>query len=65
MRKISGLLAAAAMLAGCGGGGNEGGLTADENAELNKAAEMLDTAPETLPPLDQPPADNRGTAPKS
>jgi hypothetical protein len=50
-----GVLAAALILAGCGGGGdNAGGLTAEENAELNNAAEMLDTAPETLPPLDQP-----------
>lgn len=43
------------LLAGCGGGGGtEGGLTAEENAELNNAATMLDTAPETLPPLDEP-----------
>jgi len=49
-------LAAALLLAGCNGGdgGSEGGLTAEENAELNNAAEMLDTAPETLPPLDEP-----------
>lgn len=63
MRSGLSALAAVALLAGCGGGGsNEGGLTAEENAELNNAAEMLDTAPETLPPLDQPTA-NSGDLP--
>ena len=53
MRMLAGF-AALVLLAACGGGGNEGGLTAEENAELNNAATMLDTAPETLPPLDEP-----------
>jgi hypothetical protein len=51
MRKFY-VLTAAAMLTACGSGGNEGGLTAEENAELNNAAAMLDS--ETLPPLDEP-----------
>ncbi len=46
-------LAALALLAGCGGGGQEGGLTADENAELNNAANMLDAAPEALNGVDE------------
>lgn len=46
MIKLPGLLAVA-LLAGCGGG-EQGGLTADENAELNEAANMLDAAPEAL-----------------
>ncbi len=46
-------LAALALLAGCGGGGNEGGLTSEENAELNNAAAMLDSAPETLNGVDE------------
>ncbi len=46
-------LAALALLAGCGGGGQEGGLTADENAELNNAANMLDSAPEALNGVDE------------
>jgi len=41
------------LLAGCGGGGNEGGLTSDENAELNNAAAMLDSAPEALNGADE------------
>ena len=36
------LLAGAALLAACGGGEGEGGLTAEENDELNEAAAMLD-----------------------
>ena len=36
--------AALALLAGCGGGGNEGGLTSEENAKLNEAAAMLDNS---------------------
>jgi hypothetical protein len=62
MRAILG--ATLLLLAACGGGGNEGGLTAEENAELNNAAEMLDTAPEALPPLDQP-TDVNAAAPGS
>ena len=46
-------LAIIALLAGCGGGGNEGGLTSEENAELNNAAAMLDSAPEALNGVDE------------
>jgi hypothetical protein len=42
-----------ALLAGCGGGDTQGGLTADENAELNNAAAMLDSAPEALNGVDE------------
>lgn len=46
--------AALMVLAACGGGGgSEGGLTADENAELNNAANMLDSAPEALNGVDE------------
>jgi len=52
-----GALAALALLAGCGGGESQGvgGVTADEAAQLNNAAEMLDAsadglaAPESAP----------------
>lgn len=47
-------LAALVLLAGCGGGGgSEGGLTSEENAELNNAAAMLDSAPEALNGVDE------------
>jgi hypothetical protein len=46
-------LAVIALLAGCGGGGSEGGLTSEENAELNNAAAMLDSAPEALNGVDE------------
>ena len=46
-------LAAIMLLAGCGGGESEGGLTSDENAELNNAAAMLDSAPEALNGTDE------------
>ena len=43
-------LAALALLAGCGGGVSEsvGGVSADEAAQLNNAAEMLDASPDGL-----------------
>ena len=50
MRKIieTGLAAAAlAMLAGCGGG-DSNAPTAEENAQLDNAAEMLDASPDSL-----------------
>jgi hypothetical protein len=46
-------LAVIALLAGCGSGGSEGGLTSEENAELNNAAAMLDSAPEALNGVDE------------
>lgn len=63
MKALAGF-AALALLSGCGGG-NEGGLTADENAELNNAANMLDAAPEALSEVDEAPLDTseaNGTA---
>ena len=39
---------ALALLAGCGDGGSESGLTAAEEAKLNEAAAMLDEAPDDL-----------------
>jgi len=40
---------ALALLAGCGGGGgSEGGVTAEESKQLNEAAEMLDASPDSL-----------------
>jgi len=51
MRKMiaaAALVAGLAMLGGCGGGKDGGGLTAEENDELNNAAEMLDASPDSL-----------------
>jgi predicted small secreted protein len=51
MRKTIGfaaLAAGAAMLAACGGDEGAGTPTAEENAQLNEAAEMLDTSPDSL-----------------
>lgn len=36
------------LLAGCGGSGEESGLTAEESKQLNEAAEMLDASPDSL-----------------
>lgn len=36
------------LLAACGGGQEEGGLTAEESRQLNEAAAMLDEAPDDL-----------------
>jgi hypothetical protein len=50
-------LAALAMLAACGGGDEAGvgGVTAEEAAQLNNAAEMLDASPDGLTaPEDMP-----------
>lgn len=53
MKVIAGL-AALALLAACGGASDkQGGLTADENAELNNAANMLDSSPEALNGVDE------------
>ncbi len=40
--------AALATLSACGGDENAGGLSAEENRELNNAAEMLDASPDSL-----------------
>ena len=50
---LIGAAGALALLAGCGGGNEEGGVTAEESKQLNEAAEMLDTAPETIVPPDE------------
>ena len=50
-------LLALALLAGCGRGGSEpgvGGVTADEAAQLNHAAEMLDAGANLAAPDDLP-----------
>jgi hypothetical protein len=55
MRKIVAAAAAASLLAlgGCGRGGDkEGGLSAEDNRQLDNAAEMLDTSPDSLVPAD-------------
>lgn len=60
IRSIAALpgLAAMMLLAGCGGGDNEaqvGGVTAEEAAQLDNAAEMLDASPDGLTaPEDMP-----------
>jgi hypothetical protein len=51
MKKLGTLPIAAAVviaLAGCGGKKDEGGLSAQDNQELNNAAEMLDASPDSL-----------------
>jgi hypothetical protein len=45
--------AALALLAGCGGGEGEGGVTAEESKQLNEAAEMLDASPDSLAAPDE------------
>ncbi|MGE5722260.1 MAG: hypothetical protein ACM3YM_07340 [Sphingomonadales bacterium] len=50
------LLAAAAALGGCGNKDqSDGGVTPEESAGLNNAADMLDTAPDSLTAADQTP----------
>jgi len=53
-----GTLAALMLVAGCGGGNDEaavGGVTQEEAAQLNNAAEMLDASPDGLTaPEDMP-----------
>ncbi len=44
-------LGALALLAACGGGDNEagvGGVSSEESAQLNNAAEMLDASPDSM-----------------
>ena len=52
----------AAMLAGCGESGGEGGLTAEESKDLDNAAEMLDVPPDSLVADEDAPLGN-GEAP--
>jgi len=58
------VMLAIALLAGCGRGANEagvGGVSADEAAQLNNAAEMLDASADGLAaPEDQPVEGNAG-----
>jgi hypothetical protein len=46
-------LAAGMVLAGCGDGASDGSPTAEENRQLNEAAEMLDTSPDDLVPAEE------------
>jgi hypothetical protein len=45
---VAAVLGAVAMLSACCEREGEGGITAEENRELNNAAEMLDTSPDSL-----------------
>ncbi|HEY9553843.1 hypothetical protein [Allosphingosinicella sp.] len=51
-------LTALALLAACGQEEGAGGLTTEESQQLNEAAAMLDSAPETLAPADETGLDN-------
>jgi len=56
MRKVIAtavLAASLAMLAGCSEEPGAGGLTEADNRELNNAAEMLDTSPDSLVPSEE------------
>ena len=46
-------LAACMALAGCGDNASDGSPTAEENRQLNEAAEMLDTSPDDLVPAEE------------
>ena len=46
-------LVASLALAGCGSGSDDGSPTAEENRQLNEAAEMLDTSPDDLVPAEE------------
>ncbi|HMJ93113.1 MAG TPA: hypothetical protein VK472_03335 [Allosphingosinicella sp.] len=46
-------LAATMALAGCGDSASDGSPTAEENRQLNEAAEMLDTSPDDLVPAEE------------
>jgi hypothetical protein len=53
------MLAAAALLAGCGGNDEQqGGVTTEEAEKLENTAEMLDTSPDSLVPSDDMPLGN-------
>lgn len=55
-------MAALALLAACGGN-DENALTADENRQLNEAAEMLDASPDSLGAPDDDAVLGNGEAP--
>jgi hypothetical protein len=57
MRACLTLMAAAALLAGCGND-ERGGVTAEESEALNNAAEMLDASPDSLVPSEDMPLGN-------
>jgi hypothetical protein len=57
MKHIWIIAASAAMLAACGSK-SSGGVTAEEAAGLNNAAEMLDTSPDSLVAPDETPLGN-------
>ncbi len=59
---MSAAVAMTALLSACGGGGGEGGVTAEESKQLNEAAEMLDTAPENLSMPDETGLENGAVA---
>jgi hypothetical protein len=66
MRSTIGLsaLAALALLSACGGGDEAGvgGVTADEAAQLNNAAEMLDASPDGLTAPEDMPLDTESNS---
>jgi hypothetical protein len=50
---VTAAMAPLLVLAACGRGDDKaGGLTAEENRQLDNAAEMLDTSPDSLVPAD-------------
>jgi hypothetical protein len=66
MRRIVAAAAMSSLLAlgACGRGDDKsGGLTADENRQLENAAEMLDTSPDSLIPADNTALGNGEEAP--
>jgi len=61
MKRLKAAAAMASLLAlgACGRGDDKaGGLTAEENRQLDNAAEMLDTSPDSLVPADDNVAGN-------
>jgi hypothetical protein len=52
----------AVALAGCGGGGEAGGISREEAQQLNEAAEMLDASPDSLVANDDAMLGNGDTA---
>ena len=65
MNKRIAAAAAAALLtlAACGGGEDKSGVpTAEENAQLDNAADMLDTTPDNLVPVENDAAAGEGAA---